>query len=300
MLGIEDPALVATSRADHLVVPRRRVLLPPVSLVLTYVVLIVVAFLFLLPLLWLLSTALKEAGVVRLYPPVLIPAEPRWDNFVRAWTQRPMALYFRNTLTIAIPCVIGQVVVNSIVGYGFAVLRAPGKNLLFSLTLAMLMIPTTVTLIPTYLLFSKLGWTNTYLPFIVPAFLGSPFYIFLLRQFFLGVPGELREAALVDGAGELRILFQIFIPLSVPVLVTVAMFSFMFYWNDWFGPLIYLNEASLSTLAIGLIRFVDVRDQTPWELLMAASAVMLLPILVVFVVGQRFFVRGIAFSGLRG
>jgi len=300
MLEIEDPALVATSRADHLVVPRRRVLLPPVSLVLTYVVLIVVAFLFLLPLLWLLSTALKEAGVVRLYPPVLIPAEPRWDNFVRAWTQRPMALYFRNTLTIAIPCVIGQVVVNSIVGYGFAVLRAPGKNLLFSLTLAMLMIPTTVTLIPTYLLFSKLGWTNTYLPFIVPAFLGSPFYIFLLRQFFLGVPGELREAALVDGAGELRILFQIFIPLSVPVLVTVAMFSFMFYWNDWFGPLIYLNEASLSTLAIGLIRFVDVRDQTPWELLMAASAVMLLPILVVFVVGQRFFVRGIAFSGLRG
>jgi len=300
MQGSDGTPVLATHRAHHLVVARSRLRLPPASIILTYVVLLVVSLLFLLPLLWLFSTSLKESGLVRLYPPVLVPAEPRWDNFVRAWTQRPMALYFRNTLTIVIPCVVGQVVVNSIVAYGFAVLRAPGKNLLFSLTLAMLMIPTTVTLIPTYLLFSRLGWTNTYLPFIVPAFLGSPFYIFLLRQFFLGVPGELREAALVDGASELRILFQVFIPLSVPVLVTVAMFSFMFYWNDWFGPLIYLNEASLSTLAIGLIRFVDIRDQTPWELLMAASAVMLLPILVVFLVGQRFFVRGIAFSGLRG
>lgn len=279
---------------------RRHARRPQVSHIAIYAVLIAVAAAFLSPLVWMISTSLKEPGAIYQYPPVLWPAEPDWQNYIRAWAQRPVGLYLRNTMLIVVPCVTGGILVNSIVGYAFAVLDAPGKNVLFAITLAMLMIPATVTLIPTYLIFTQLGWLNTYWPFIVPAFLGSPFYIFLMRQFFLGIPAELRDAARLDGASEFRILAQIYLPLSMPAVATVGIFSFMFYWNDWFGPLIYLNDSSRFTLAVGLIRFVDIRDQTPWELLMSASVLMVLPILAVFMAGQRYFVTGITFSGRQG
>ena len=186
-------------------------------------------------------------------------------------------------------------------GYSFARLRSPGRNLIFVILLSALMLPDTVTIVPRFVVFQRLGWLNTYFPLIVPAFFGNAFYIFLLRQFFMTIPPELEDAGRIDGASSLQIFVRIMLPLATPALMTVAIFSFIFSWNDFFHPLIYLNSSDMYTVALGVANFQGSSRVGPqMQLLMAASFLATLPVLVVFFLAQRFFIRGIVFTGIKG
>ncbi len=208
-------------------------------------------------------------------------------------------LYLRNTLLVTGLAILGGTLSSSLVAYAFARLRAPGRDSLFILVLATIMLPAQVTMIPLFIIFRGLGWYDTLLPLIVPAFFGSAFYIFLMRQFFLTIPAELEDAAKIDGCGAFRTYWQVFLPLSKPVLVTVIVFSFVAHWNDFMTPLIYLNSVEKRTLALGLATFQDA-----WGVdivsLMAASTVVLIPVLVIFFLAQRYFVQGVVMTGLKG
>ncbi|MBI2941849.1 MAG: carbohydrate ABC transporter permease [Chloroflexi bacterium] len=265
-----------------------------------YVLLIPLSAIFLTPLVWMLSTALKANEQLGAWPPVWIPNPIQWDNFSRAWTSAPFGLYLQNTLTITLLALVGQVVSASAVAYGFARLRFPGRDALFVVVLATMMLPGVVTLIPTYILFKTLGWLDTFAPLIVPAYFGGgAFFIFMLRQFFKTIPMELSEAAKIDGASNFRIYVQIVLPLSKPALATVAIFSFMAHWNDFMGPLIYLNSPERYTLTLGLQRFMQVY-RTDFQQLMAISFLMTLPVITIFFLAQQYFVQGVVMSGLKG
>ena len=243
------------------------------------------------PVLWMISTSLKTPAEIMQYPSEFFPKEFQWSNYVEAWKTAPFTRWTLNTLFITVFVVIGNVLINSLVAYGFAKIRFKGKNLLFVLVLSTMLIPGFVMMIPQYMLFSELGWINTYLPLIVPAFLGNAFFIFLLRQFFLSIPDELIEAAIMDGANHLHIWWKIMIPLTKPALITVAIFSFNGAWNDLLGPLLYINDERLYTLQIGLQTFKGT-VQTQWHYLMAASVIVLLPVVLLFLFFQRYFIEG--------
>jgi multiple sugar transport system permease protein len=263
-------------------------------------VLCAIAVLFIVPLLWMFVTSLKPLQDV--FNPTWIPQPAVWANYPAALTSSPFALYFRNTLIITAVSVIGNVLSSSLVAYSFARLRYPGRELIFTLVLATLLLPGIVTLVPTYILFSKMHWVNTFLPLTVPSFLGGgAFNIFLLRQFFRGLPFELSEAARIDGAGELRIWWQIVLPLSIPILTAIAIFSFQGAWEDYLSPLIYLNTATKWTLQLGLTTFEAGGGGLPlWNYMMAASLVIMLPVLIVFFIAQRWFIESVAISGIKG
>jgi multiple sugar transport system permease protein len=265
-----------------------------------YVALAPISLVALVPLVWMLSTALKSDEQLYLWPPQWIPTPIMWENFPRAWTYAPFSTYLRNTLTITLLALVGQMLSASVVAYGFARLRFPGRDFLFMVLLATLMLPNAVTLIPTYLLFRTLGWIDTFYPMIVPAYFGgSAFYVFLLRQFFRSIPMELSDAAKIDGCSNLGTLFRIVMPLAKPALATVAIFSFMNNWNDFLRPLIYLNSQANLTLTVGLQSFMlDYRLLVQY--LMAVSAVMTLPVIVIFFVAQRYFIQGMILSGMKG
>jgi multiple sugar transport system permease protein len=254
----------------------------------------------LVPLLWMLSTSLKPDEQLYLWPPQWLPSPVMWENYPRAWTYAPFTTYLRNTLTITLLALIGQMISASVVAYGFARLRFPGRDVMFMVLLATLMLPGVVTMIPTYLLFRTLGWIDTFYPMIVPAYFGgSAFYVFLLRQFFRSIPMELSDAAKIDGCSNLGTLFRIVMPLAKPALATVAIFSFMNHWNDFIRPLIYLNSQQNLTLTVGLQAFMlDYR--LLFQYLMAVSAVMTLPVIVIFFVAQRYFIQGMILSGMKG
>ena len=259
----------------------------------------------LFPLVWMISTSLKQPGDILLLPPRWVPVPPNWSNYPEALSFMRAALVYKNTLTVTVLSVIGDVVSAAVVAFGFARLRAPGKNFLFLLVLSTLMIPYHVRLIPEYLLFAgkvipQIKWVNTFLPLIVPTYFGSAFYIFLLRQFYQTVPLEMDDAATIDGASYPQILWRIMIPLSRPALGTIAIMSFVAHWNDFFRPLIYLSNRDIFTVAIALRSFTAEYGATPWHLLMAASVTALLPILLLFFVAQRYFVQGVVFTGLKG
>ncbi len=255
----------------------------------------------LFPVAFMISTSLKTTDQTAAIPIIWVPIPPQWNNFVDALTTEDFALYFRNTTIITVGSLIGTVLSASLAAYGFARLRAPGRNLLFILVLSTLMLPSPVTIIPRFVLFTKLGWVNTFLPLIVPAwFGGGAFNIFLLRQFFMGVPREMDEAARIDGAGYFQIFWRILVPLSLPALGIVCIFHFFFAWNDFFEPLIYLNNNNVWTVAIGLAGFTAAYGGTAWNLLMAASLVAMLPCIVLFFVAQRYFVQGVVISGVKG
>lgn len=254
----------------------------------------------LFPIAWMLSTSLKTQMETFKMPPVWIPAEPQWINYYHALTTNPFGLYFLNTFYFASMVVIGEVISNSFIAFGFARLRAPGRSFLFIFVLATLMLPGEVTLIPQYVLFSKLGWLNSFKPLIVPAWFGSAYLIFLLRQFYTSIPKEYDEAAIIEGAGYLRIWYSIILPLSKPALGVVAIMSFIFHWNLFQGPLIYLNDNRLFTVSLGLAMFRTPFGGTPWNWYMAASLVVILPCIVVFFVAQRYFIQGIVISGVKG
>jgi ABC-type glycerol-3-phosphate transport system permease component len=264
-----------------------------------YALAILVALLFLLPLFWMISSSLKPNYQVLEFPPRWIPNPITWSNYPEALTYVPFGRYSLNTLFIALMVIIGHVVSCTVVAYAFARLRAPGKNLLFLVLLATMMLPYPVTMIPIYVGFKTLGWVNTFLPLIVPAFFGSPFYIFLMRQFFLTLPPELEDAARVDGANVLQILWYVILPISRPALATVAIFTFQAVWNDFLPPLIYLHEQSKYTVSLGLNFFRSSYD-VRWAYLMAASLVTMLPVVIVFFLAQRQFIKGITVTGLKG
>jgi multiple sugar transport system permease protein len=253
-----------------------------------------------LPLIWLFSTSLKMPGREFVLPPEWIPSPARWQNYSDAFTARPFAVYTRNTVIVLVGATAGTLLTASMAAYAFARLRFPGRSALFGLTLSTLMLPFIVTMVPTFILFKELDWINTFLPLIVPYWAGGgAFNIFLMRQFFMTIPYELEEAARIDGAGFFRTYWQITLPLSGPVLATVGVFAFIQHWNDFLAPLIYLSSHNLYTLALGVQTFrADFGNQ--WNLLMAASAAMVVPVLLVYFFAQRYFLRGVVMTGMGG
>lgn len=267
---------------------------------LTYILLIAVAGLMLFPFLWLVSSSLKSQVQIFAYPPEWIPNPPIWQNYVDAMTFRPFHIYLRNSIAIATLNVIAVVLTSSLCAYGFARIRFWGREFWFSIVIATLLLPSIVTLVPQFIIFTRLGWIDTILPLTVPIFFGGgAFNIFLLRQFFRTIPEELADAARIDGCSEFGIYWRVMMPLSKPALITVAIFTFLASWNDLIGPLVYLRTPDTYTVAIGLAQFRGALT-TRWDLQMAAATVMVLPVVVLFFFAQRYFIKGIVMTGLKG
>ncbi len=264
--------------------------------IILFVILSLGSLIILFPIAWMFSTALKSAPEIAQYPPALLPKKPLFENFVIAWGKAPFTRYTVNTLIIVFFTIIGNVLVNSLVSYAFAKIDFKGRKLLFKLVLATMMIPGFVTLVPTYVIFSKLHWVNTYLPLIVPSFCGNAFNIFMMRQFYRTIPNELMEAARVDGAGHFYIWGKLMMPLVKPVLATIALISFKGAWSDFQGPLLYLNDRSKYTLQLGLQVFKG-QGYTEWNYLMAISFLSMLPILLLFFCFQNYFIEGMNVGG---
>lgn len=291
-------ALPATSRRA-----RPRLGTPAVwraaSILATYLVLGLGALILILPFIFQISTSLKTLDQIFVFPIQWIPNPIMWSNYPGVFAEIPFFQYFLNTMYITAFGVVGSLVGSSLAAYPFARMRFPGRNVLFILMLATLMVPAWVTLIPQFLLFRFFGWMDTYYPFIIPAFAANPFYTFLIRQFFMTIPTELDDAAKIDGAGSFRILTQILLPLAVPALATVGIFSFLAYWNEFLGPLIYLSTPSKFTIAIGIAYFQG-EFRTNYPLMMAAATMAMLPPLILFFLAQQLFIEGVAMTGLKG
>lgn len=264
-----------------------------------YAVLIAVAVTLILPLYWMLATALKGPRQTFAIPPAWIPNPLAFENFQRVFEEVPFGRFILNTCLLVGLNIFGELFAVSLVAYGFARLRFPGRSFLFLLMLSTLMIPYHVTLVPRFILFSKLGWVNSYLPLFVPAFTGSPFLIFLVRQYMMSIPYELDEAAYIDGATRFGVFWRIILPLSRPALILVVVFTFVGTWNDFLQPLIYLNDPQLFTVSLGLSFFQGTRE-TNWNLLMAGSLMATIPPLLLFFFAQRQLIGGISIEGLKG
>jgi ABC-type glycerol-3-phosphate transport system permease component len=258
---------------------------------------------FAFPFIWTVASSLKTPAELQVFPPRLLPSVPQWENYVRLWTTQPVARWILNSLIVVGLSVPGAIVSGSLVAYSFARFDYPGRGILFGMLLSTLMLPFEVTLIPQYLLFYQLKWIDTFLPLTVPAWFGSSAVtVFLLRQFFMTIPRDLDDAARVDGAGSLRILWNIILPLSRSALATVAILQFLSHWNDFLGPFIYLNNRNLFTISVGLRYFQTVPEtlgETKEHLLMGTAVIMTAPAILLFFAAQRYFVRGIVMTGLK-
>lgn len=264
-----------------------------------YALVVLAAASMVIPFVWMVRTSLMSEGQAALYPPQWFPAPWAWGNYVRVSDRVPLGLFVFNSLKIATLSTIGGLLSCSLAGYAFARLKFPGREGLFIALLATLMIPGSVTFIPLFVIYSRIGWIDTHLPFIVPAFLGNAFGIFLLRQFFLTLPQELFDAAVVDGASPARQFAQLAVPLSKPALATLALFSYVGSWGNLFGPLVYLRTAEKMTLPVSVV-FFSGHYWPETTLLMAASTILAAPMVVLFLLTQRYFVQGIALTGLKG
>jgi multiple sugar transport system permease protein len=261
--------------------------------------LLIGAVLALIPLFWMIRSSFMTLPELYIFPPLLWSRVMRWANYRDAVTVVNFPLYFRNTMLIMVPVLVGTVVTSSMAAYAFARLQFPFMRFWFVLVLGSLMLPYAVTMLPTFLLWSRLGAVNTFLPLTVPAWLGGgAFNIFMLRQFFLTIPKELEEAAIIDGAGYFGIYYRIMLPLVKPALVVVALFTFLAVWNDFLNPLIYLNNEQLYTLALGLLQFKGTYS-AQWQLLMAGSTILVIPPVLMFLLGQKYFIEGITLSGMK-
>ncbi|MDQ5822686.1 MAG: carbohydrate ABC transporter permease [Chloroflexota bacterium] len=299
------PPVEETVQKEKLHVPRK-----PMSpgKFLAFLVLSAMSVLFIVPFIWMLSTSLK--GFHDLAGTNWIPNPITWQNYVEAFGYGMWPRWALNSITITVLSVVGTVLSTSIIAYSFARLRWPGRDQVFAIVLATMMLPGVVTMIPQYILFSKLPafgfmgsetWVNTFLPLVVPAFTGNAFYIFLLRQFMRGIPMELSEAARIDGASELRIWWSIVMPLTKPALAAVAIFTFQHAWEDFQGPLLYLPSEQNYTLQIALRFFEAAAGGSPaWNWMMAASLVVMLPVLIIFILFQRYFIEGVTLTGMGG
>jgi multiple sugar transport system permease protein len=267
--------------------------------IVVHILLIPAAIVFLMPFLWMLSTSLKPDSQLYAYPPIWIPNPLQWANYPKTVTFVPFFLYLRNTLIISLSSMVGVVASSSLAAYSLARIRWPGRNILFLMTIATLMLPFQVTLIPVFLVFKNLGWVGDFRPLFLPQFFGYAYYIFLLRQFFSSIPMELSEAARIDGANEWRTFWSVILPLAKPALATVAVFQFIRSWTDYLNPLIYLNDQNLYTLQLGLQQYSSQYGRE-WGLLMAAAVLITLPPIIIFFLTQRTFVQGVTLTGIKG
>lgn len=254
---------------------------------------------FLLPLLWMVSTSLKPIEDTMRMPPTFIPFPARWGNYAEAVRQIDFFRYIWNTVVVCVLSTAGTVLSSAMIAYGFAYLPWPGRNLMFSLTLATMMIPFPVLMVPLYSVFRELGLIGSLKPLWIPAWFGSAWNIFLIRQFFMGIPKDLLDAARIDGGSEWQIFTRVVLPLARPVLIVVGLFSAIYSWNDFLAPMLYLTKQEHYTISLGLQFFQSQTGGTQWHLLMAASTLVILPVLVLFLLGQRALIRGITMTGFK-
>lgn len=285
-----------TQAQVQLIPQRRQIHLLPIVL---HVLLSIGAFFMVLPFLWMISTSLKAPGDVFKFPPEWIPDPILWSNYAKSWSLKPMGLAYLNSIKISTLTTLGTLFTSSLAAFAFAKLKFRGQHMLFLILLATLMIPVQVTLIPLFILFKWINWIDTHWPLIVPAILTNAYGVFLLRQFFMSLPNELGDAGEIDGCNPFQIYWHIYLPLSVPALVTLGIFAFLFHWNEFLLPLIYLNSLDNFTIPLMLATFQGAYT-TDWELLMAAATLALVPVIIVYIFGQRYFVQGIALTGLKG
>lgn len=272
---------------------------PKISLqtIVVFTLLVATAIFFIIPMLWLLVSSLKpEAEVFNMS---FFPDTLQWENYTEIFERIPFLVYLKNSVFISIVTIIGVVVTSSIVAYAFSFLEWPGRDKLFYFIIATMLLPAQVTMIPIFVIFKELGWLNSFKPLTVPFFFGGgAFNIFLMRQFFLTIPRSLIDAARIDGCSEFRIYATIVMPLSKPVIATISILTFLFSWNDFLGPLIYLSDKAKGTLALGLAQFAG-QQEPEWALLMAASVLMMLPIVILFFLFQKYFIKGFMMSGIK-
>ncbi|MCX6018671.1 MAG: carbohydrate ABC transporter permease [Chloroflexi bacterium] len=274
--------------------------------VVKYTLLIGLAFSFFVPFLWMISSALKDDPQIYTVPPIWLPSPMHPENFINGWTKFNFTKFAANSIVrYAIPSTILVTLSSAVVAYGFSRLRWHGRDLLFGLCLATIMIPFQVVMVPLFITFKTLGWLNSYMPLVIPGIFGSPWFIFMLRQFFLTIPEELSDAARIDGAGEIGILFRIVLPLARPALIVVALFQFLGAWNDYLGPLLYINKEDLFPLAlgIGILRRMTGETGTTalvYPYLMAVSTIITVPIIIAYFLAQRRFIEGITTTGMKG
>jgi multiple sugar transport system permease protein len=254
---------------------------------------------FLIPFAWMLSTAGKQGNLVWKVPPVWIPPTYQWQNYIDSWKMLQFPAFYMNTLTLVVLTVTGVVVSSSIAAFAFARLRFPGRDIFFIIVLSTMMLPWHVTIIPQYILYSKLGWVNTLKPLWVQWWFGDAFSIFLLRQFFMTIPVELDDAALIDGCSRFGVFLRIILPLALPALAVVAIFECTWAWNNFFGPLIYLDSIKLFPVALGLRQFQQ-KAGTNIQYMMAQTVIFVIPVLILFFIAQKRFIQGIVVSGVKG
>ena len=257
------------------------------------------AVIFIIPFAWMLSTAGKQGNLVWKVPPVWIPPTYQWSNYFESWKMLPFTAFYLNTLTLVVLTVTGVVISSSIAAFAFARLRFPGRDIFFIIVLSTMMLPWHVTIIPQYILYSKLGWVNTLKPLWVQWWFGDAFSIFLLRQFFMSIPLELDDAALIDGCSRFGVFLRIILPLSLPALAVVAIFECTWAWNNFFGPLIYLDSIKLFPVALGLRQFQQ-KAGTNIQYMMAQTVIFVIPVLILFFIAQKRFIQGIVVSGVKG
>lgn len=265
-----------------------------------YALLILGSLLCLMPLIWMLRSSLMTNVEIFMVPIHWIPEKFQWKNYKDVFTTLPFLTYYANSLKLVLGVVSGAVLTSAICAYGLSRINWAGKNIVFSCIMGSMMLPAAVTIIPTFLMFRKIGLTNSLAPLIIPAWLGGgAFYIFLLRQFFMSIPKDMDEAAYIDGATHIQIFTRIMLPLTKPALVVVGMFAFMNTWNDFLGPLIYLNSDKKYTVALGLQLFIG-SYRAEWQLMMAAACLVVIPAIIVFMIGQRYLIEGITMTGVKG
>ena len=267
--------------------------------ILSYLLLLLLTVVMGLPFLWMVSSSFKSEGYIFIYPPQWIPNPFRWQNYIDLTQEMPFVLFFYNSTKIALLATFGQLLTCSLAAYAFARFHFPGRDLLFTILLATMMVPFQVTMIPVFITMHRLNLLDTHFALWGPAFLGGAYGTFLLRQFFLTLPTDLEDAAQIDGCGRFGIWWRIFLPLSKPALTTLGIFVFMGNWNDLLGPVLYLSTKAKMTLTIGLAMLFHQWGATPWNLVMAGSVVMVLPILLIYALGQKYFVQGIVTTGLK-
>jgi ABC-type glycerol-3-phosphate transport system permease component len=283
----------------------RRKTLEKIWLVVLQILMTVILVSFLLPALWMVSSSLKASTEVFAHPIVWIPADPQWRNYARVFEVLPFDTFAWNSLLVTFWAVAGTLFSSILTGYSFARLRWPGRDFFFGILITTLMLPEVITLVPRFIIFRELGWIDTLLPLTVPFWFGTtpwtPLYIFLMRQFFKGIPMELEEAALIDGASRIRTLIQIILPLSKPVIATVAVFAMLQHYTDFMNPLIYVSSLENWTLAMGIAGLnADESFRASWELVFAAGTFMTIPVVLLFIFAQRYFVQGITMTGFGG
>lgn len=279
--------------------PVKRKKLPSLEVIILYAILIFLAVLFILPIFYLFMGAFKAESELFRVPFKWLPDKFQLDNFINMFESIPFMRYLKNTMIIVVFNIAGSLLSCSLVAYGFSRLKWPGRDKVFILVLITMILPYQVTLVPLFLMFTKMKWIGTFLPLTVTCFFGNPFYIFLLRQFFTGIPQDISEAARIDGANEFKIFSTLILPMAKPALTTVAIFAFIRSWNDFLGPLVFLGKDELYTLSLAASMLKSNLDPN-WSVLLALGTVMILPVLVLFFVMQKYFIQGIAMSGIKG